>query len=157
MRDVLAAPCPQCGKPAPVSLAHTDELRCASCGFRGRPTPEVAEELMMASSALAPLDARHRQLTESQKRAVTGILWRLFRRRLLRGLAAVRPMSAGLPPGCRVCGEDLAPYADAVARCHYCAADNLVSPTAMDLAARDRVFSNFAGAVVMSASLPGRR
>lgn len=154
---MLAAPCPQCGKPAPVSLARTDEMHCGACGFRGRPTPEVAQELMMASSALAPLDARHRQLTESQKRSVNGFFFRFFRRGLLRGLAAVRPLGPGDKPGCRVCGEDLDPNApNALARCHYCAADNLVSPFAMELAARDRVFSNFPGAVVLAAGLPGR-
>jgi hypothetical protein len=66
---VLAAPCPKCGKPAPVSLAKPDVLVCG-CGFQGAPTNEVVSELHHAASALGEIDARHRQLTAAQQRSI---------------------------------------------------------------------------------------
>lgn len=66
---MLAAPCPKCAKPVPLSLAKPDSLVCA-CGFSGAPTSETIRELHEASSVLGTFDARHRQLTPGQRRSL---------------------------------------------------------------------------------------
>jgi hypothetical protein len=67
---MLSAPCPRCGRPAPLSLARPDVIACPACGFAGPPPPAIAQELRAAAHVVASLDSRQRQLTERQRRAL---------------------------------------------------------------------------------------
>lgn len=52
------------------------------------------------------------------------------RRRLEAACAATPPLAPGGPAGCRVCGGAIAPSSvQAIARCPFCASDNLVGPS----------------------------
>lgn len=198
---MLATLCPGCGAPTPVSLASgaaAERLRCAYCTFAG-PLPAATQKgLAEAAALLTSLDARQRQLTRTQRRALSGTGWKrgLLRgvlfllvspfvllatctipsavhdgglrglmlgcvfvlppllmiaggRRLSRRLAgraetlarlcaASPPRVPGEPALCRVCGAPLRPAgAEAVCRCDYCQADNLVDPVRL-AAMRDR-------------------
>lgn len=69
---------------------------------------------------------------------VTGLwLWlRSARRRLEEACVAIPPLVAGEPVTCYVCGGPLAPSGvRPLARCDWCAADNLVDPAALARAA----------------------
>lgn len=57
---MLSAACPHCGSAQPVSLARPDVLACTSCGYHGRPRPEVEQALRTAYETLARLPARER-------------------------------------------------------------------------------------------------
>jgi hypothetical protein len=69
---------------------------------------------------------------------VVCFVWLAQRERRARTLAAaVPPLVAGAPAGCRVCGADLvATGGEAFARCRYCGADNLVDPRDLERARR---------------------
>lgn len=67
---MLAAYCPQCGAPNPVSLVAPRELTCSHCHYRGSPPPEVVAELPRAAQLVGQMDARRRQLSGLQKRAL---------------------------------------------------------------------------------------
>lgn len=184
---MLTARCPGCGRPAPLSLARPGQLRCPACGYDGPPPPEVREQLAQAAALLSQVELGRRQLSRSQRRALTsawagtvgyllsfgvlllplagclacgvsaaregedtnwwmltvcsaptillsltGILGLLFiverRRRLEEACAAIPPLHPGQAARCHVCGGDLAQEhgTDAIVRCDYCAADNLV-------------------------------
>lgn len=53
--------------------------------------------------------------------------------------AAVPPAVTGGSAACHVCGADLATTTEAVVRCNYCSADNVVAPAVLDRAARQVV------------------
>lgn len=69
---MLATECPRCGRPASFHLTRPDVLRCAGCGYVGAPPPAAAAHLAAASSFLATLDVRTRQLSGEQQRAIEG-------------------------------------------------------------------------------------
>jgi hypothetical protein len=151
----------------------------------------VVLEMHDAASILGTIDARHRQLTETQLRSATGsglrvgivaglavivvvvvaallrrplptiavaavgaavVAWLVRAARLVR--RGVTACYVAGKPLCRVCGDALGPPAAfSTARCHYCAADNLLDPSAgapVDAtpSIRDRV--------VRAAGRPGR-
>lgn len=63
------------------------------------------------------------------------------RRRLLAASAAIPPERPGEPVTCAVCGASLASFGTSpIARCGYCAADNVVHPAALRQAATARSF-----------------
>ncbi len=68
--SMLAARCPQCGAPTPVSAAAPDLLDCAYCSYVGPPPPEVAASLRAAAAVLGSMQARRRQLTSFQHRTL---------------------------------------------------------------------------------------
>jgi hypothetical protein len=185
VREVIGAPCPKCAKLAPLSLAHPDTLVCKSCGFTGAPTSDTVRELHEASSALGLIDARHRQLTESQRRSIQKatvhmvvaiffvvffvlVVVELYRRPLPAIAAAVlgagivaivvfrgRALRVALAASfgatrCRVCGEPVTGD-QLIARCHHCAADNLLDRS---LAPTDA--GSLVDRVTRAASRPGR-
>ncbi|HJL17251.1 MAG TPA: hypothetical protein RMH99_16410 [Sandaracinaceae bacterium LLY-WYZ-13_1] len=65
---MLVARCPRCGAPNPVCVATPEVYACRSCGYRGTPSPDVAQRLAQARQLLFGLDARHRQLGGIQRR-----------------------------------------------------------------------------------------
>ncbi len=67
---MLAARCPQCGAPTPVSAANPDHLDCAYCSYVGPPPPDVAASLRAAGAVLGRLEARRRQLSTFQQRTL---------------------------------------------------------------------------------------
>ena len=67
---MLVSRCPECGKPAPVSLQHPERLQCLHCGYDGLPSAEARPYLQTALGVLQKLHVRHRQLTNLQKRAL---------------------------------------------------------------------------------------
>lgn len=81
---MLAANCPRCGQPAPVSLGAPDTIACHHCG-RMDSTPEaLAAELGRAAGALVATPAGKRQLTALQRSIIgsralgcanTGFVW----------------------------------------------------------------------------------
>jgi uncharacterized Zn finger protein (UPF0148 family) len=64
---VLAAHCPSCGSPAPVSLATPDWISCPSCRYGGAPDPEVSAQLRDAANALWAMNEGDRQLSQAQR------------------------------------------------------------------------------------------
>lgn len=70
--------------------------------------------------------------------AAVGLGWmRRTRRRLEVACAAILPQQAGDPALCHLCGAPLHPSgSDPIARCSYCAADNLVAPDVLARTAR---------------------
>lgn len=67
---MLSTACPQCGRPAQLSLAAPDRLACAACGFAGAPPPDVQRRLASAAQILQSIGARERQLSAQQQRAL---------------------------------------------------------------------------------------
>jgi hypothetical protein len=191
---MLAVHCPQCGRPAPVSLASPDLMACAACHYRGPPPGDAAQRLRAAAHALFQTDVRRRQLSEALRRmlvtasqrharllVVFGLaavpisalcaflllgLWvtpdtegnlvvggmtvaawlgtvgtgaavlalvRRRQRRIEEACAARPPAAPGEPAACHVCGAPLdgGVGAGAIARCGFCAADNLVAPAVL--------------------------
>lgn len=61
---MLAAPCPSCGAPTRVSLAHPDRVRCRSCGHDGAPGSAVTAALQRAAELVSRRAERERQLDE---------------------------------------------------------------------------------------------
>lgn len=64
---MLAADCPSCGAPVPVSLVAPDLIGCASCRYQGPPHPRVSEQLRAAAAALWQMDVSDRQLSDAQR------------------------------------------------------------------------------------------
>ena len=73
---MLATLCPGCGAPTPVSLATPERLRCAYCEFAGPLPAATRAGLAEAAALLTGLDARKRQLTRAQRRALAGASWK---------------------------------------------------------------------------------
>lgn len=68
---MYAARCPECGHPAPLSVASPDRLRCPACHYDGPPPPAIAEQLHRAAALLSQQDARQRQLSGLQRRVIS--------------------------------------------------------------------------------------
>ncbi len=66
--------CPQCDRPASVSLARPESIDCDACGYSGRLPDDVTGRLRHASDVVKGLDAGSRQLSSSQRRALTSSL-----------------------------------------------------------------------------------
>jgi hypothetical protein len=194
---VLACGCPSCGAPTPLSLAATT-VQCRHCGATAAPPPNVAQQLQQASAVLGQIDSRQRQLSASERRALTstwgsrvlylllalgilgpfvacggcgvyisataertlwgflaltlaplaimvlvvglGSMWIRHKRRAFAvACAAVPPALTGGSAACHVCGAGLATSTEAIVRCSYCSADNVVEPSVLALAARQVV------------------
>ncbi len=67
---MLAARCPQCGAPTPVSAARPDHLDCAYCSYVGPPPPDVEASLRAAAAVLGRMQAQRRQLSQFQHRTL---------------------------------------------------------------------------------------
>lgn len=67
---MLTAACSSCGRPARLSLALPEVLRCG-CGFTGRPSADVEARLRAAQGALFHSDARRRQLSAKLAHALS--------------------------------------------------------------------------------------
>lgn len=67
---MLAARCPKCGAPTPVSAAAPDHMDCAYCAYVGPPPAEVQADLRAAAAVLGRMTSRRRQLTRFQQRAL---------------------------------------------------------------------------------------
>lgn len=70
-RAMLSTACPKCGRPAPLSLAAPDRLRCPTCGHAGTLPAAVQAQLQGAHRILQSMGARDRQLTAQQQRSLT--------------------------------------------------------------------------------------
>ncbi len=68
---MLATHCPNCGKPAPVSLATPTFVHCRACGYRGRPRPEAEQRMVEAAEVLRLSNARNRQVAGLRLALVT--------------------------------------------------------------------------------------
>jgi hypothetical protein len=62
--------CPGCARPSAVSLAHPDMMACDACGYRGPIPEDAARSLRAAVAMIRGLDARGRQLSAVQRRAL---------------------------------------------------------------------------------------
>jgi DNA-directed RNA polymerase subunit RPC12/RpoP len=67
---MLSALCPQCGRPAPASIASPTVLRCPACRFTGPMPAEAAHHLMAAGQMLFHANVRERQLSFAQQRTL---------------------------------------------------------------------------------------
>ncbi|MBW2524665.1 MAG: hypothetical protein JRI23_10840 [Deltaproteobacteria bacterium] len=173
-------------------------MRCRHCGTTAPLTPAVLHQVQQATAVLGQIDARQRQLSASERRAVSstwgsrvlylllaifilgpfvacggcglywsatserplvgflimtllpltimllvvagGWLWiRRSRRAFALACAAVPPAVTGGNAACHVCGAELATSTEAIVRCSYCSADNVVEPSILDRAARQVV------------------
>lgn len=67
---VLAYSCQTCGAPSPLSLTSTS-VHCRHCDTTAPLPPEVTREIQQAAAVLGQIDARERQLSASERRAVS--------------------------------------------------------------------------------------
>lgn len=67
---MLAAPCTNCGRPCPLSLAEPGRLSCAACGRSGEAPPEVSSALRSAAAILEREAVELRQFGDRTRRAL---------------------------------------------------------------------------------------
>ncbi len=72
---MLAAHCPCCGAPNPVSLATPERQRCHHCKYDGAPSPETQGHLQRARDVLLQQDAGERTLDALQRRTLLSAWW----------------------------------------------------------------------------------
>jgi hypothetical protein len=72
---MLAAHCPRCGAPNPVSLATPERQRCDHCKYDGAPAPETLAHLRHARDLLLQQDAGERTLNKLQRRTLLSAWW----------------------------------------------------------------------------------
>lgn len=72
---MLAAHCPRCGAPNPVSLATPERQRCDHCKYDGAPAPDTLAHLRHARDLLLQQDARERTLSSLQRRTLMSAWW----------------------------------------------------------------------------------
>lgn len=65
---MITTRCPECGKPAELSLASPDHMSCAACGYAGPPPGDTPGRLREAAGALEGLDRAQRQLSGFSRR-----------------------------------------------------------------------------------------
>lgn len=75
---MLSVCCPQCGKPAPISLAAPSSLGCDACGYAGAPEAEDAERIRAAASAVQAMQASELELSGIGRRALESGFFRLL-------------------------------------------------------------------------------
>lgn len=67
---MLGTKCAACGAPTPIALGD-DVVCCVHCGTHSPLPPSVHAGIHAARQLLGALDVRHRQLTETEQRALT--------------------------------------------------------------------------------------
>lgn len=74
---MLAVTCPQCGAPAPISLATPDSFRCSYCQYAGSTSPHTRAQIDAAVAALWNMQTLKRQLTSAQQSALgsSWVIW----------------------------------------------------------------------------------
>ena len=83
-----------------------------------------------------------------------GTVWLRSRKRKLEDACAARPpLRPNEPAGCAVCGAPLPNSTDALVRCTYCQADNLVDPAVLERSKKNQsmAFDNYAQALQLRA------